>query len=132
MPLGLLSDNGPSFRSELVDYLCNKLKIRHKYTTPYYPQCNGLNERFNGELIRLMTKMTQHHGQNWDLELPCALWACKTTVKIGTSFSPFHLVYGKEAILPIEVEIPSLRMLTKLMDEVPDSFHERLLTLEQV
>ena len=82
MPLlELLSDNAQSFRSELVDYLCKKVKIRHSFTTPYYPQCNGLNERFNGELIRMLTKMTEHHGRNWDLELPCALWAYRTNVK---------------------------------------------------
>ena len=75
VPLELLSDRGPGFRGELVEYLCAKLKIDHRYTTPYYPQCNGLNERFNGELVRILSKMTEGHGKNWDLELPCALWA---------------------------------------------------------
>ncbi|MCO5612237.1 hypothetical protein L7F22_066501 [Adiantum nelumboides] len=59
MPLELLSDKGPGFRGELVDYLCEKLHVRRRFTTPYYPQCNGMNERFNGELIRMLTKMTQ-------------------------------------------------------------------------
>ena len=68
-------------------------------------------------------------ASNWDLELPCALWAYRTTVKTDTSFSPFHLVYGKEALLPIEVEILALKMLTKLIDDVPNVFDERLLTL---
>ena len=126
VPLELLSDRGQGFRSELMDYLCAKLKIRHNYASPYYPQCNGLNERFNGELIRMLTKVTSHHGKNWDLELPCALWAYRTAVKTGTKFSPFHLVYGKEALMPIEVEIPAIKMLLKLIDEVPDYYVERL------
>ncbi|MCO5554991.1 hypothetical protein L7F22_008530 [Adiantum nelumboides] len=103
MPLELLFDKGPGFRGELVDYLCEKLHVRHRFTTPYYPQCNGMNERFNGELIRMLTKMTQSNVKTWDLELPCALWAYRTTIKTGTGFSPFHLVFGKEALLPIEV-----------------------------
>ncbi|MCO5580822.1 hypothetical protein L7F22_034695 [Adiantum nelumboides] len=102
MPLELLSDKGPVFRGELVDYLCEKLHVRRRFTTPYYPQCNGMNERFNGELIRMLTKMTQSNVKTWDLELPCALWAYRTAIKIGTGFSPFHLVFGKEALLPIE------------------------------
>lgn len=115
-----------------MDYLCAKLRIRHNYATPYYPQCNGLNERFNGELVRMLTKVTSHHGKNWDLELPCALRAYRTAVKTSTKFSPFHLVYGKEALMPIEIEIPAIKMLLKLTDEVPDYYMERLLYLQQV
>ncbi|MCO5548514.1 hypothetical protein L7F22_001974 [Adiantum nelumboides] len=38
MPLELLSDKGLGFREELVDYLCEKLHVRRRFTTPYYPQ----------------------------------------------------------------------------------------------
>ena len=51
------------------------MKITHQYTTPYYPQYNGLNERFNGELVQILTKVTEDHGKNWDLEVAGALWA---------------------------------------------------------
>ncbi|MCO5554568.1 hypothetical protein L7F22_008098 [Adiantum nelumboides] len=103
VPLELLSDQGPGFRAELLDFLCEKMKIMRKFTTPYYPQCNGLNERFNGELVQILSKVTEHQGKNWDLEVPSALWAYRTAVKTGTGFTPFHLVYGKEALLPVEV-----------------------------
>ncbi|MCO5570729.1 hypothetical protein L7F22_024457 [Adiantum nelumboides] len=78
MPLELLSDRGPGFNSDLVDYLCDKLKIQHNYSTPYYPQCNGLVERFNGELMKMLTKITTHHGKNWDVEsgLSCGVTMC--------------------------------------------------------
>ncbi|MCO5576775.1 hypothetical protein L7F22_030595 [Adiantum nelumboides] len=130
MPLELLSDKGPGFRGELVDYLCEKLHVRRRFTTSYYPQCNGMNERFNGELIRMLTKMTQSNVKTWDLELPCALWAYRTTIKTGTGFSPFHLVFGKEALLPIEVEIPALKMMLKLEEANHDALKERLLYLQ--
>ncbi|MCO5603301.1 hypothetical protein L7F22_057450 [Adiantum nelumboides] len=130
MRLELLSDKGPGFRGELVDYLCEKLHVRCKFTTPYYPQCNGMNERFNGELIRMPTKMTQSNVKTWDLELPCALWAYRTAIKTGTGFSPFHLVFGKEALLPIEVEIPALKMMLKFEEENHDALKERLLYLQ--
>lgn len=44
----------------------------------------------------------------------------------------FHLVYGKEALLPIEVEFPSVRILIKLVDNVLDTFKERMFSLEKV
>ncbi|MCO5592381.1 hypothetical protein L7F22_046383 [Adiantum nelumboides] len=94
MPLDLLSDKGLGFRGELVDYLCEKLHVRRRFTTPYYPQCNGMNER------------------------------------TGTGFSPFHLIFGKEALLPIEVEIPALKMMLKLEEANHDALKERLLYLQ--
>ena len=131
-PLESLSDRGPGFNSDLVDYLCSKLKIRHNYSTPYYPQCNGLNGQLNGDIIRMLTKTIGHHGRNWDLELPCGLWAYRIAVKIGTGFFPFHMVFGKQALLPLEVEIPSIKMLVKYIDEDPDYYQERLLFLVHV
>ena len=74
MPLELLSDQGPGFRADLMEFLCEKMKIRRKFTMPYYPRCNGLNERFNGELVQILSKVIEHQGKNWDLELPSALW----------------------------------------------------------
>lgn len=41
------------------------------------------------------------------------------------------MVYGKEALLPIEVELPSLRMLLKLIGEMPDYMQDRILSLEK-
>ncbi|MCO5605188.1 hypothetical protein L7F22_059368 [Adiantum nelumboides] len=130
MPLELLLDKGPSFRGELVDYLCEKLHVSRRFTTPYYPQCNGMNERFNGELIRMLTKMMQSNVKTWDLELPCALWAYRTAIKTGTGFSPFHLVFGKEVLLLIEVEIPALKMMLTFEEANLDALKERLLYLQ--
>ena len=33
----LFSDQGPSFRADLMDYLSAKMKIKQRFTTPYYP-----------------------------------------------------------------------------------------------
>ncbi|XP_073394446.1 uncharacterized protein [Physcomitrium patens] len=38
------------------------------------------------------------------------LWAYRTTFKVTTQATPFSLVYGLEAVLPIEFEVPSLRI----------------------
>ena len=80
----------------------------------------------------MLTKTTQHHGKNWDKEILCALWAYRTAIKTSTGFSPYHLVYGKQALLPIEVEIPALRMMVKLMDPPEDYYKNRLLQLQEL
>ncbi|KAL0301940.1 UNVERIFIED_CONTAM: hypothetical protein Sradi_6470800 [Sesamum radiatum] len=40
-----------------------------------------------------------------------ALWAYRTTVKTPTQATPYALVYGVEAVLPLEQQIPSLRIV---------------------
>ena len=44
-----------------------------------------------------------------------ALWAYRTLAKTSTGFTPFQLVYGLEAILRIECEIPSLQLAIELL-----------------
>ena len=50
--------------------------------------------------------------------LPFALHGYRTSVRTSTGATPFSLVYGMEVVLPIEVEIPSLRVImeTKLSE----------------
>jgi hypothetical protein len=43
--------------------------------------------------------------------LPFALYGYRTSVRTSTLVTPFSLVYGMEVVLPVEVEIPSLRVL---------------------
>ena len=43
------------------------------------------------------------------------LWAYRTSVKTSTCFTPFQLVYGLEAVLPIECEIPSLQIAVQFL-----------------
>lgn len=44
-----------------------------------------------------------------------ALRAYRTTIKTSIDFTPFQLIYYLEAILPIEFEIPSLKLAIKLL-----------------
>ena len=60
-----------------------------------------------------------------------ALWAYRTSVKTSTGFTPFQLVYGLEAVLPIECEIPSLRMAIELLPATSEE-ERRLLYLAQL
>ena len=43
------------------------------------------------------------------------LWAYRTSVKTAIGFTPFQLVYGLEAVLPIECEIPSSKLAIELL-----------------
>jgi hypothetical protein len=55
----------------------------------------------------------------------------RTSVKTSIGFFPFQLVHGVEYILPIECEIPSLKLAIELL---PDTIglEERLMHLERL
>eukprot|EP00253_Pinus_taeda_P031728 PITA_31728 len=59
------------------------------------------------------------------------LWAYRTLVKTSTGFTPFQLVYGLEAVLPIECEIPSLPMAIELLPATSEE-EKRLLYLAKL
>ena len=48
--------------------------------------------------------------RDWDNKLIAALWAYRITYKVTTWMMPLALMYGLEAVLPIEFEIQSLRL----------------------
>ena len=60
------------------------------------------------------------HKRNWNLILYSALWVYRTSVRNATRFTPFQLVYGLEAILPIQCEIPSLKLIIDLLPRTLD------------
>ena len=49
--------------------------------------------------------------KDWSEYLSFALWGYRTTMRTATGQTPFSLVYGYEAVLPIETEIKSLRVV---------------------
>ena len=49
--------------------------------------------------------------KDWFEYLPFAFWGYRTTTRTVTGQTPFSLVYGCEAVLPIETEIKSLRVV---------------------
>ena len=49
--------------------------------------------------------------KDWFEYLPFALWGYRTTMRTTTGQTLFSLVYGYEAVLPIETEIKYLRVV---------------------
>ncbi|MCO5612825.1 hypothetical protein L7F22_067096 [Adiantum nelumboides] len=124
---------GPGFRGDLVVDLMKKLGIERKHSTPYYPQCNGLVEKVNGMICKIITKQVVSKPKDWDKHLSEALWAYRTSFRTSLAYTPYHLVFGKEAILPIEVQLASLKILATKNEGTPsDQLKQRILDLERL
>ncbi|GMP96894.1 hypothetical protein CsSME_00045332 [Camellia sinensis var. sinensis] len=110
VPNTILSDNGTPFINKYVKSLLETYQVKHHKSTPYYPKGNGQAEATNKTLIRILSKMMDEFGGTWSEQLIVALWAYRTSKRKPTQATPYSLVYGSEAVLPIELETPSARM----------------------
>ncbi len=64
-------------------------------------------------MFRVAKKVEVHVNIcDWDFKIHHVVWVYNTTYKIATNYSPFHLTYGMEALLPIELELMSLHIAT--------------------
>ncbi|XP_057965402.1 uncharacterized protein LOC131155965 [Malania oleifera] len=70
-------------------------------------------EAANKNIKNILEKMTETY-RDWHDKLPFTLMAYRTTPRTSTGATPFSLVYGMEAVVPIEVEIRSLRVLKEV------------------
>ena len=70
-------------------------------------------EAANKNIKKNLVKMTDTY-KDWHEYLPFALCTYRTSVHTSTGAAPYSLVYGMEAVLPAEVEILSLRILSQI------------------
>ena len=93
-----------------MEQICEQFKIKRHNSVPYRPKMNGAVEAANKNIKKIVAKMTDTY-KDWHEKLPFALHTYQIVVRTSTGATPFSLVYEMEAILPIEVEISSLRVL---------------------
>ena len=109
LPHHVVTDNGVQFRAETV-VLLEEYKIEHHRSSPYRPHANGAVEAANKNVKRILSKMLENY-RDWSKYLQFALWSYQTTARTSTSITLYSLEYGCEAVLPIEIEVRSLKVL---------------------
>ncbi|MCO5593329.1 hypothetical protein L7F22_047339 [Adiantum nelumboides] len=109
-PIEIVSDQGTHFINDTIEILTELFSIKHRKSTPYYPWYNGPTESSNKTIKTILTKIFQNEPQNWDEQLQTTLWAYRTAYKVTTGMTPFRMVYGTEAVVPLEFAVPSLNM----------------------
>ena len=109
-PRALVSDNGKQFDNAKFSVFCAELGIKNYCSSPAHPQSNGQAEVTIRTLkAALKTKLKDLKGK-WVEFLPEVLWAYRTTHKSATQETPFTLVFGTEAVAPVEVGLKSPRI----------------------
>ncbi|XP_030453603.2 uncharacterized protein LOC115675132 [Syzygium oleosum] len=112
VPKAIITDNGSNLNNKIVDGLLDTFRVRHMNSSPYRLQMNGAVEAANKNIKKILSKIAENY-HDWHERLPYALMAYRTSIRTSTGATPFSLVYGMEEVLPVEVEIPSLRVLSQ-------------------
>ena len=110
IPQTLTTDQGSLFISKEVRAFAESYKIKLLNSSPYYAQANGQAESSNKILIKLVKKKIEENPKRWHEVLSEALWAHRISRHGATKVTPFELVYGQEAVLPIEVNLDAYRL----------------------
>ncbi|KAI3746799.1 hypothetical protein L6452_09240 [Arctium lappa] len=105
----IIYDNGSQFITDRTRQFFKDRNIKLTNLTPRYPQSNGLAELSNKVIINSIKKRLKEATGKWAEELPIVLWANRTTPRTSTWQAPFSLVYGCEAILSVEAQLPTSR-----------------------
>ena len=100
-----ISDRGQEFVNNMARELYKKCGVKHRITTPYHPQANGMIARLNrttGEMILKMMR-EENKQKDWVNYLPTVVFAVRTSKHSSTNYEPFMVMIGKKVKLPIDV-----------------------------
>ena len=118
VPKAITVDNATQFDAETFKNFCDQISTKIHFASVRHLESNGLVERANGIIITGIMKLifNQPRGK-WPDELIKVVWSHNTTISRSTSFTPFKLLFGDEAITPEEAKAGSIRTATSVEDE---------------
>lgn len=106
IPEKILIAQGTNFLSEIFRNTCKLLKINKIQTTAYHPESNGALERSHRTLTEYLRHYINKDQTNWDEWIPFAMFTYNTTPHTATGYTPFELIYGRQAELPTALTKP--------------------------
>ncbi len=138
-PVYLISDRGKCLTSKFAEELYKALQTNHLVTAAYHPQSNGLVERFNHTFAEMLSMYVSSCHDDWDEVVDFMVFSYNTSRQESTGVTPFFLLYGREAVLPVDVALGSNpnftdgknpRPLATRLAEIRESVKRRLIVVQ--
>ncbi|KAK3566560.1 hypothetical protein QTP86_000879, partial [Hemibagrus guttatus] len=103
LPARIHTDQGRDFESRLIRELLHLMGIRKSRTTPYHPQGDPQPERFNRTLLSMLGTLDHEKKRTWSHQVSYLVHAYNSTKCDATGYSPYYLMFGHEARLPVNL-----------------------------
>lgn len=110
VPKALVTNNGKQFDSKKFRTFLSGLSIALKFSLVAHPKKNKQAELMNKIIIQALEKNLDEAKGLQANKLPEMLWAYKTSHKNSTGKMPFQLAFGTEAVILMEIRLPSFRV----------------------
>jgi len=121
IPQTVISDNGSQFVGSEVQGLLAKYHVPQVHLGPVYcPQVNTV-ERYNRTVVTALSSYVENDHRTWDVHISKVQFALNTAVNESTSYSPFMLVHGREAVADGSL-YPSASAVDELVIEPRDRY----------
>jgi len=72
-------------------------------------------------MVGIIKKLLEENKRAWDSELKYALWIDRVSKKREIETSPFQLVYGMEAVFPVQISLLAVKFLQEIEVELNDA-----------
>ncbi|XP_022144032.1 uncharacterized protein LOC111013824 [Momordica charantia] len=118
IPNAIVTDNGKLFDNAKFKDFCRKLGISHLSSSPAHPKAIGQVEAINKIIKQGLKMRLDSRKRRWAEELPEVLWSYRTTLRESTSETLFSLAFGSEAVVPVEIGVPTNRVEQKIQSHV--------------
>jgi transposase InsO family protein len=102
-PSVIHTDNGKTFVSKLLKELWNTLGVGQSTSTIYRPQGNATCERLNQTILQCLGTLQLTEKKRWKDYLSSLMFAYNTTIHDTTGYSPFYLMFGRVATVPVDL-----------------------------
>lgn len=103
-PDTIVSDQGKQFTGNEWAEMMRKYGIKHHFTNPYHPQSNGMDERLNGTLIKILRSYCTNEPVTWDQKLQWALFNYNTSFHEALKMTPYEVVFGVKPRTPLNLQ----------------------------
>ena len=102
-PQHLHTDQGRNVDGNLINSICDLLRVHKTRTTPYHPSSNGQVERYNRTILKMVRCFLEGKSKQWDRHLQLLAAALRTVPHKQTGFSPNMMMLGREVVQPEDI-----------------------------
>ncbi|GKV01681.1 hypothetical protein SLEP1_g14220 [Rubroshorea leprosula] len=110
IPNQIVADNGTQFNCSSFRDFCSSYGIKLHFTSVYHPESNGMVESVNKCILEGIRPRLEQHKAKWGRRAQQRPLGIQNHEPNCHSETPYHLAFGTEAVIPVEIGVPSFRV----------------------